>query len=270
MSDSWFAAGEGHLVSAGFWGCKLGDGSQGSMSVAGPFEGPFGNTGLSCFDPSGSVWAVSSLYAVCSADQSPGTVDVSPLGSSGRMRTLSGLGRLDSLKLAGGFLATAASSVNGRYPATITVTRLDRGRRQVSVRVRNYYGYSIASNGTVVIGTGRQAAPSCSTFQRLTWYSPSSPRAHRLRFTACTRRMLIGARNLIFQAPAAGGLIAIEQGSLRGARAHALAHYSPRGALIDADASHVLATDVDCHGNQVVFASPGGLTPDRQTACAHG
>jgi hypothetical protein len=82
--------------------------------------------------------------------------------------------------------------------------------------------------------------------------------------------MLIRGGKLIFQAPAPGGSIAVKQGRLRGARAQTLAHYSLRGALIDADATHVLATDVDCQGNKVVFAAPGGPTPDQQTACAQG
>jgi hypothetical protein len=188
-------------------------------------------------------------------------VYVSPLVPSARARTLTHLGRLDSLKLAGTFLATAASSVNGRLPATIAVTDLRSGRTVLSVRVRSFYDYAVGDDGTLVVAAGRRHAQPCSTFQHLAWYSLRAPRAHRLRYTACARKLLLRGGTLIYQAPSHGGLIAIKQATLGRSHAVTVTRFSARGALLDADAARVLATDVDCSGTTFTFVAPGGTSP---------
>jgi hypothetical protein len=235
--------------------------------VAGPFSGPFVQANLSCFDYD-VQWAVSSDYAAC-AELVDGTVHVAPLAPSARARTLSHLGRLDSLKLAGNFLATAASSVNGRLPASVSVTDLRSGRKVLSVRVHAVYDYAVGDDGTLVVGTGRRQGAPCSTVQHLVRYAPSSARAHRLAYVACARRMLVAGSTLIYQAPGRDGLIAIKRGALTRAHASTVTRFSSRGALLDADADHVLATDVDCAGNTVAFVAPGGTGSDPPAPCGH-
>src|SRR5206468_6311352 len=118
--------------------------------------GPFRDADISaCASADEVQWAVSSMYAAC-ADLLDGVVQAAPLARFAPARTLSGLGRLNSVKLAGGFLATAGSTPSSRYPATITVTNLRSGHRTMRVRVPGFYGYALGGDGRLVLGTGRR------------------------------------------------------------------------------------------------------------------
>jgi hypothetical protein len=236
------------------------------VEVAGPFSGPFRDLGMSsCVFNFGEV-TVSSRYVACAdpaADHPQLTVAPLPLGGAARLVTYPGT--LKSLKLAGNFIA-AASTTN--RPGTVyTVTNLRTRRRVLRTVVRGLTSYALGDDGTLVVAAAPHAGRPCASARQAAWYSPRAARAHSIGYSMCVRKLVLAGHKLIFQASARGS-IAIERGDLTGSRPKVLTRYSTAGVLLDADAAHVLATDVNCAGHLGAFVAPGGPTPDPAPGCA--
>lgn len=238
------AVGGGRILDFGYSGCKLQDGGGGSVNAAGPFTGPFTNSGISCSSPD-AQWAISAQYVVCGLDDE-GRVSARAAGSSGAGWALSVPG-FASLELTGGFLAIEATR-------RVTIVNLASGRREFSVPVKGAVSYAIGATGVLVLGEKAGVDARCTrTLRHLRWYSPAAPHRHALPYKACARTMYVRGRKLIFQTAGRNGLIAIKRGNLAGATPGLLARYSAQGALIDADREHILATDDDRNGHAFSF-----------------